>query len=140
MRSDARQVVTAATYDEKLYSQVNEPNQKSVVFRLEKTHELQEKSNLVDGYKRCKQIVLDAGFRKEIDWQDSVSVERLTESSLLQEHAWVTLSSGMKARVIEGLFRQFSEVFFDWRSAEVIAENEELCRVSALKIFGSRNM
>jgi hypothetical protein len=91
--------------------------------------------NIVEGYLRCKKIVIKAGYKTEIEWQNSVSIDRLTECDFLKEHAWVTLASGMREKVIRNLFQRFSSIFFDWKSAEMITENEDICRESASEIL-----
>lgn len=93
--------------------------------------------NVVEGYKRCKKLVIEAGFKAEIEWQSTVSIEDLTESTFLREHAWVTLSAGMKEKVIRNLFQRFSRIFYNWKSADLITKNEELCKDSALTIFAN---
>ena len=93
--------------------------------------------DIVEGYKKCKKLVIDAGFKTEIEWQSNIDIDQLTESTFLREHAWVTLSSGMKEKVVRTIFQRFSQIFYNWKSAEVIMKNEHLCRDAAFAIFAN---
>ncbi len=93
--------------------------------------------DIVEGYKKCKKLVIDAGFKAEIEWQSMIDIDQLTESTFLREHAWVTLSSGMKEKVVRTIFQRFSQIFYNWKSAEVITKNEHLCREAAFAIFAN---
>ncbi len=94
--------------------------------------------DITNAYQKAKETVIRAGFRQEISWQESVNFDEVTESDFLREHAWVTLSAGMKERVIRNLFQAFSTSFYDFESAEMIVENESRCRGLALKYFNNR--
>lgn len=98
-----------------------------------------EQQKLPERYKKCKEIVINAGFKGEIIWQDSVKLSQLTERVFLQEYAWVTLSSGMREQVVRNIFERLAKVFFNWKSAKIISENVIACRQSALEIFGNKN-
>lgn len=104
-----------------------------------KNREFLNHLDIVEGYLKCKKLVIGAGFKTEIDWQRSVSIHQLTERQFLREHAWVTLASGMREKVIRNLFQAFSNAFFDWKSAELITENKVLCKESAFEIFANEN-
>ncbi len=93
--------------------------------------------DIVEGYRKCKKLVIEAGFKDEIEWQSMVNIEHLTESTFLREHAWVTLSSGMKEKVVRTVFQKISQIFYNWKSAEIITKNEGLCRETALEIFAN---
>lgn len=95
--------------------------------------------SIVEAYKMCKKIVVASGFREEIAWQQSVKLEDLSESHFLREHAWVTLGSGMKERVVRSVFPRISSSFFNWESAKKIVENESQCRRLALISFKNTN-
>jgi len=88
-------------------------------------------------YQKAKETVIRAGFRDEISWQESVNFDDVTESDFLREHAWVTLSAGMRERVIRNLFQAISLSFYDFESAEIIVENESRCRYLALRYFNN---
>ena len=111
----------------------------SVSKRIDKRISILNELNVIESYKRCKELVVEAGFKKEMAWQEMVSVDQLTESYFLQEHAWVTLVAGMKEMVVRNLFQEFSKIFFNWQSADTIIENENSCRELALEVFGNKN-
>ena len=73
--------------------------------------------DIVAAYRQAKDMVLRAGFGEEISWQASVDFNSISESDFLREHAWVTLSAGMKERVIRNLFHAISSSFYYWESA-----------------------
>ena len=93
--------------------------------------------DITTAYQKAKGTVIRAGFRDEILWQESVNFYDVTESDFLREHAWVTLSAGMRERVIRHLFQAISSSFYDFESAEIIVENESRCRYLALKHFNN---
>ncbi len=96
-----------------------------------------EKYDIVAAYRQAKDMVLRAGFGEEISWQESVNFDSISESDFLREHAWVTLSAGMKERVIRNLFHAISSSFYYWESAKIIVKNESRCRYSALGHFNN---
>lgn len=91
--------------------------------------------NLTCAYLDAKEFIIEKGYAREIDWQESLSIESISESDFLRETAWVILSIGMKESVIRGLFDRFSEAFFNWESAEKISVFENYCKNKALKVF-----
>jgi len=93
--------------------------------------------DIAAAYRQAKDMVLRAGFGEEISWQASVDFNSISESDFLREHAWVTLSAGMKERVIRNLFHPISSSFYYWESAKIIVENESRCRNSALRHFNN---
>ena len=88
-------------------------------------------------YLKAKEVVLKAGFREEMLWQESVNFNGISESDFLREHAWVTLASGMSESVIRQLFHGVSSAFYYWASAKMIVENESHCRRLALNHFNN---
>jgi len=92
---------------------------------------------IIIAYQKAKDVVIQAGFSHEISWQESVNFDDVTESDFLREHAWVTLSAGMRERVIRNLFHAISSSFYDFKSAEIIVENESRCRYLSLKHFNN---
>lgn len=93
--------------------------------------------DITTAYQKAKETVIRAGFRDEITWQESVDIDDVTESDFLREHAWVTLSAGMRERVIRELFPAISSSFYGFESAEIIIENESQCRELALRHFNN---
>lgn len=95
--------------------------------------------DIVKVYEKCKQIVIEAGFEHEIEWQKSIDINQLTETIFIREHAWVTLTTGFKEKIIRNLFQNLSDIFYNWESADIIVKNENICREKALQIFANKN-
>lgn len=96
------------------------------------------KPDIVDAYYRAKEIVLSAGYSKEIAWQESRSFDKVTEQEFLREYAWVVLSTGMHERVIRQRYGAISKCFYYWQSAKTIIQQENNCRRFALKCFNNQ--
>ena len=88
-------------------------------------------------YLVAKEIVIEEGYGEEINWQASLCFDDVNESTFLRELAWVVLSSGMRERVVRNLFDDISRCFFNWGSAELIADNEEKCLHDAIRYFNN---
>jgi|ERR1044072_2097641 hypothetical protein len=86
-------------------------------------------------YMTAKNTILEAGFSFEIDWQDSLVFDHITETDFLREAAWVVLSSGMSEFIIRQKFPKISAAFLDWKSASHIVECGAECRKAALRHF-----
>ena len=80
-------------------------------------------------------LLINIGYAWEIDWQESINLELVSESYFLQEISWVILSSGMRESIVRKKFPKISRSFFDWESAEVIYSNSQLCFSKAILIF-----
>ncbi len=90
---------------------------------------------LGSAYMTAKRMILEAGYAFEIDWQDTLVFDRITETDFLREAAWVVLSSGMSEFIIRRKFPKISEAFLDWESAGQIAESGAQCSEAALLHF-----
>jgi hypothetical protein len=86
-------------------------------------------------YLDAKTLVIEAGFEDELMWQESRSLEALTESAFLSELAWVILGSGFRASVVRAKFSAISSAFLNWTSAQAICSEAAQCRRSALNHF-----
>lgn len=91
---------------------------------------------LVTAYVHARQAVIEAGFLREIQWQQSRTILTVTESEFLREFAWVVLAAGMKEAVIRGKFQQVSRAFLNFNSARAIVDSASRCRKDALSVFG----
>ena len=89
----------------------------------------------MDAYLTARERVVAAGYAEEIDWQDQLSLDKVTESDFLREAAWVILSSGMRESVIRRCFASISRAFLSWYSAEEIVRRRSACVRSALQVF-----
>lgn len=92
-------------------------------------------STLAPIYFSIKRDLIENGFAGEIDWQDELNLEQVSESDFLREASWVILSSGMAYYVVNGLFSKIAEAFHYWKSAELIIKESKDCRKKALKHF-----
>ena len=92
---------------------------------------------IVTAYLDAKKFVINSGFVDEINWQEQLSFEQLTESKLIREAAWVVLSSGMRESVIKMKFNSLSSIFYEWECANTIAKYKNKCRNEGLKIFNN---
>lgn len=90
---------------------------------------------LAHSYLSAKEQVIVAGFASEIDWQDSIALDDLNESTFLRESAWVVLSCGFRESVLRQRFADISVAFLSWANAKIIAANSNHCREDALLVF-----
>lgn len=90
---------------------------------------------LLAAYMTAKENVIEAGFAAEIDWQQRLDFDDITEQDLLRESAWVILSAGMRETVVRVKFSAISRAFLDWVSARAIMHRSEQCRQSSLSVF-----
>lgn len=90
---------------------------------------------LANFYMDARLLVIAAGYASEIDWQEEVNYEGLTEKLFLQEAGWVILSSGMRESVIRNKFSHISKAFFEWESAEKIVQNRNTCFANSIVHF-----
>lgn len=93
---------------------------------------------LASMYLTAKELVIDAGFSDEIDWQEDVSLDDLDEPRFLRESAWVVLSAGFRESVLRRRFNEISKAFLDWANANSIIAQRETCRANALAAFGNQ--
>lgn len=98
-------------------------------------HGWRKEDCLVGIYFRAKQDVLCAGYADEIDWQEDVSFDEVSETEFLREGAWVILSSGMREKIVRNKFKALSRIFFGWESAFRISRERESCVAQALLHF-----
>lgn len=91
----------------------------------------------IDIYLRAKQEVIANGWGGDIDWQESVRLDDVTEQSFLRDVAFVILNSGMRAAVILKHWPALREVFYDFASAVVVKRNHDEVRAEALRIINS---
>ncbi|MDD5677944.1 MAG: hypothetical protein PHW60_08130 [Kiritimatiellae bacterium] len=93
--------------------------------------------HIATAYMTAKETVIEQGYADEIDWQDCLDFNDITECFFLRESAWVILSAGMNERVIKNKFLAISSAFCNWESAAIIVKNSLRCRQVALAIFGN---
>ncbi len=94
-----------------------------------------DQRKLVGSYLTARERVIEHGFGSEIDWQESLRFERLSESDFLREAAWVVLSAGFREKIIRSRFPAISAAFMGWVGAEEIVQNQLGCLARALCVF-----
>jgi hypothetical protein len=104
-----------------------------------------KKNNLMDfseriahGYFFAKQYVINKGFGNELDWQEQLNFEIVTEQKFLSEISWVILASGMNDKVIRKIFPQIKSAMLDFKSADLICKRKTSCYNKALRIFNHK--
>lgn len=93
---------------------------------------------LAHAYFHAKDFVIQRGFEQEIDWQENVCIDKISETDFIREVSWVILSSGMHENVIRKIFPNVSDAFFNWESASKIVGNESKCFNEAFNHFKNR--
>lgn len=93
--------------------------------------------NIEKAYSEVKSYVLNSGFQKEIEWQENLSINEVTEPDFLREGAWVILCSGMRESIIRKYFQDLSFCFLEWECAQKIVEAKAFCYESAINIFNN---
>jgi len=91
---------------------------------------------LAHSYLDAKQLVISAGYAHEIDWQEDVSFDDLTEALFLHEYTWVVFSSGFRESVLRSKFRGLVKAFRGLTGAAEIVRHRRDCQRSALRVFG----
>jgi len=86
-------------------------------------------------YLVIKDELVQTQFVEEIDWQDSVRIEDVTEQGFLADCAFVILNSGMRARVVRDKWPDFYRAFAGFPSAETLLRIEESTTRDALMVF-----
>ncbi len=93
--------------------------------------------NLSKGYYFARNYIVEAGFSSEIEWQQNLYFEDISESDFLRESAWVILCTGMKESTIRKYFRDITFCFLEWESAEKIVNMKKYCIDYGVDIFNN---
>jgi 3-methyladenine DNA glycosylase Tag len=88
-------------------------------------------------YLKAKSHVINAGYNKEIDWQASRDINKVTEQEFLRELAWVVLASGMKESIIRKIFPQIASAFHEF-GCLATAPGQKAVEEEALKSFNNK--
>ena len=94
--------------------------------------------SIIEAYLDIRSRVIAAGYSREIDWQECISFDEITESQFLREAAWVVLSTGMSEVVVRRKFTELTPIFLDWVSASEIVNSKQECKKRALRIFNHK--
>jgi hypothetical protein len=71
----------------------------------------------------------------ELEWQEEVCFDMLTEQKFLNEISWVILASGMNDKVVRKVFPKIKSAMLNFESADLICKRKKTCFRKALKIF-----
>lgn len=94
--------------------------------------------SLQHAYLLAKASISDQGYYYEIEDQQRVDFDEISDTTFLKEIAWVILSSGMSEKVIRSKFPKISEAFFGWSSVEKISLNSNFCFSNAMLAFANK--
>ena len=92
---------------------------------------------LAEVYRAAKDAVIAQGFAWEIEWQANRRLDDIDESEFLRESAWTILSAGFRESVVRRIFPPLSQAFLEWRSAKLIHEQRQVCKLAAMRVFGN---
>jgi hypothetical protein len=95
-------------------------------------------NKLAKAYFVVKRYVIERGYSKEIDWQDSIEFNEISTQYFLREYAWVVLSSGMSEKVIAKIFPLISIFFKGWEDLDYINKNKDLIIKKSLSVFNNK--
>lgn len=90
---------------------------------------------IAHGYFLAKNYIIRRGYSAEIDWQENLDFDYITEQKLLEEFAWVVIASGMNDKVVRKIFPLIKEIMFNFKSAEDILKERRECLRKSLKVF-----
>lgn len=93
--------------------------------------------HIATAYMIAKEAVIESGYAHEVDWQECVALDNLTERAFLREAAWVILSAGMSETVVRSKFPEVSKAFLYWSSGAAIIRRRAECRRDALVVFAN---
>lgn len=89
---------------------------------------------LAHGYFFLKNYVIKKGFGEEIDWQEDINFNNITEQVFMEELCWVILSSGMNEKIIRKIFPNIKKYLFEFNIDQIIIQ-KDTCFTNCLKIF-----
>ncbi|MFW9971721.1 MAG: hypothetical protein ACFFDF_16130 [Candidatus Odinarchaeota archaeon] len=69
---------------------------------------LNKNSSVLLIYFKIKQILIEKGYSKEIEWISNIpNIENIDKKIFFREYVWVVINSGMKNQVAEKIFKEF---------------------------------
>ena len=90
---------------------------------------------IAHGYFFAKNYVIKKGYGSEIDWQDELNYDKVTEQTFLEQFSWVVIASGMNDKVVRKIFPAIKKIMFDFASSQKLYVNEKNCMRKALKVL-----
>lgn len=94
--------------------------------------------SIAHGYFFAKNYVIEKGFSCELEWQEELCFDMLTEQKFLNEISWVILASGMNDKVVRKVFPKIKSAMLNFESADLICKRKKTCYNKALKIFNHK--
>lgn len=94
----------------------------------------------IDGLERLYQqarAYVDQSGVEELNWQESLRPEDVTEADFLREAAWVIMCCGFRESTVRRLFGSVSICFWDWHSAQDIVVRRDRCVRAATMVFAN---
>lgn len=95
-------------------------------------------SELVTAYVVAKREVVNAGYIDEIAWQRHVRLSDVNPTSFTREAAWVILSAGMRAAVIQRRFPQLAAVLHQWDPHAIVEDQQAVQKAFELFAHASK--
>lgn len=89
----------------------------------------------VEHFEAARDHVVRAGYAAEIEWTRNVRFADCTETQFLAETAFVILNSGMRAKVIDGIWPHLKACFWRFSSHTEILFTRDACLEQARKFF-----
>ncbi len=93
---------------------------------------------IAHGYFFAKHYIISKGFGNEIDWQDGLNYDQLTEQKIIHEFTWVILASGMNDKVVRKIFPLVKKAMLNFESARKIHNHRDKCLYDAMKVLNHR--
>jgi hypothetical protein len=90
--------------------------------------------HIAHGYFFLKNYIIKRGFAKEIDWQEEIHLDNLTEQIFLEELSWVILSSGMNEKIVKKIFPVLKQHLFGFEINQIVMK-KLFCYDNCIKVF-----
>jgi hypothetical protein len=95
-------------------------------------------TRIAHAYFFAKHYIISKGYGMEVDWQEKINYEMITEERFLNEISWVILSSGMNEKVVKKIFPIIKSIMFNFESSKKIVSRKKSCLKKALSIFNHK--
>ena len=90
---------------------------------------------IANAYLFAKNYIIKKGYANEIDWQDNLNFNSLTESDIIREAVWIILSSGMNYKVVYRKFEELSPIFNYWHNNKSLLLKKENLIKKSIAVF-----
>lgn len=90
---------------------------------------------IAHGYFFAKNYIIKKGYANEVDWQDELKLDYITEQKFLEEFSWVVLASGMNDKVVRKLFPRIKKAMLNFKSSEAIFKQRKKCLKKCLEVI-----